>query len=169
MKIKQIVSGGQTGADRAALDIAMELGYEFGGWIPKGRLAEDGTIPLKYFSLKKCDSKGPVLRTELNVRDSDATLILLNGQLLGGSDYTEKVAVKLGKPIKHLDFSKYTIDEAVGEILEWLKTINGRVLNIAGPRQSEDSRIYSQVKEVLFKVLKSHVSNSVIINIEHAI
>lgn len=153
IRIKKIISGGQTGADRAALDIAIELGYNFGGWIPKGRIAEDGKIPLKYSSLIETKSIEPEIRTELNVRDSDATLIISNGKLTGGSDLTEKIAISLDRPVKHIDLSKYTIDEAVNECLEWINTIKGSILNIAGPRQSEDSKIYSEVRQVLLNVL----------------
>jgi hypothetical protein len=78
--IKKIVSGGQTGADRGALDAALECGIETGGWVPKGRLAEDGVIPEKYMGLKEAPSKEPAVRTTLNVRDSDATLIVSRGR-----------------------------------------------------------------------------------------
>lgn len=154
MKINQIVSGGQTGADRAALDVAIAIGYDYGGWIPKGRLAEDGKIPITYSSLKECDSESLEVRTELNVRDSDATLILSNGQLKGGSAFTRKIAVSSGKPFKHLDLNEHSVEEAVSNIKEWIGTISGSVLNIAGPRHSEGHQINSQVKVVLFKVLK---------------
>ena len=83
--LKKIVSGGQTGADRAALDIGMECGLEIVGWIPKGRLAEDGPIPLHYEELVETESSDPSRRTSLNVRDSDATLIVSHGPLSGGS------------------------------------------------------------------------------------
>ena len=84
----QIVSGGQTGADRAALDIALELGFESGGWVPLGRQAEDGKIPDRYPNLRETDSPLPAVRTELNVRDSDATLIVSHGTLVGGTALT---------------------------------------------------------------------------------
>lgn len=155
MKIKRIISGGQTGADRAALDVAIALGYDYGGWIPKGRLAEDGPIPVIYASLEECNSEDPEVRTGLNVLDSAATLILSNGKLTGGSDFTQKIAVKSGKPIKHLNLKERTINEAVNAIIAWLSTIPGGVLNIAGPRHSEDPEIYEQVKAVLLKVFKA--------------
>ena len=83
--LEKIVSGGQTGADRAALDFARANGLGIGGWVPRGRLAEDGLIPEDYLGLLEADSTDPAVRTALNVRDSDATLILSHGPLTGGS------------------------------------------------------------------------------------
>jgi len=86
--IRKIVSGGQTGADRAALDVALDLGITCGGWVPKGRLAEDGEIPVDYPNLVEAEDAEPNTRTALNIRDSDATLILSQGELHGGSMFT---------------------------------------------------------------------------------
>ena len=83
--IDKIVSGGQTGADRAALDVALELGLSTGGWIPRGRRAEDGAIPERYEELVESDSESYERRTELNVRDSDATVVFSFGPPTGGS------------------------------------------------------------------------------------
>jgi hypothetical protein len=155
MKIDKIVSGGQTGADRAALDVALELGIPYGGWIPRGRLAEDGRISATYAALVECDSPDPEVRTRLNVRDSDATLILSTGSLRGGSSYTREVALKLGKPIKHVTLDGPSMEEAVRKIGSWLSEVKGRVLNIAGPRHSEDPDIYDGVRTLLPKLLKA--------------
>mgnify|MGYP003793290687 CR=1 FL=1 len=89
--IKKIVSGGQTGVDRAALDVAMQLGIPVGGWCPRGRRAEDGRIPDSY-PLREASSVNYAKRTELNVRDSDGTLILSGGPLTGGTALTESLA-----------------------------------------------------------------------------
>ena len=90
-----IVSGGQTGVDRAAWAAAIELGLPIGGWVPKGRLAEDGEIPARYAGLREAESAEPAVRTALNVRDSDATLIFSHGPLTGGSRLTFDTAARL--------------------------------------------------------------------------
>ncbi|MFQ5587063.1 MAG: putative molybdenum carrier protein, partial [Thermodesulfobacteriota bacterium] len=97
MAIEMIVSGGQTGVDRAALDVALELGIRCGGWCPKGRLAEDGVIDSRYH-LDETGSKSYSQRTEWNVRDSDGTLILTVEEPTGGTALTIRAAEELGKP-----------------------------------------------------------------------
>nr|WP_305800882.1 putative molybdenum carrier protein [Thiolapillus sp.] len=92
----RIISGGQTGVDRAALDVALELGLRCGGWCPKGRLALDGPLDERY-PLKETESADYSVRTRLNVRDADATLILNCGELSGGTAYTLRVAEELGR------------------------------------------------------------------------
>jgi hypothetical protein len=151
--ITKIVSGGQTGADRAALDVALELGIACGGWVPKGRLAEDGRIPERYPNLVEADSPEEDDRTALNVRDSDATLIISRGPLTGGSAYTLETADRLGKPHKHVDLMRLTIREAVAEIRRWLEDVRPRVLNVAGPRASKDAGIHDRVCLVLRDLL----------------
>ena len=91
------MSGGQTGVDRAALDIALEGGIDCGGWCPRGRRAEDGVIPLCY-PLTECESKQYRVRTERNVLDSDATLIIKHGRLIGGSALTAQLANNINDP-----------------------------------------------------------------------
>ena len=92
-----IVSGGQTGVDRAALDVAIAIGIGHGGWCPAGRLSEDGTIPSRY-DLQETDSPEYPVRTEKNVIDSDATLLLYEGRLKGGTLLTRRICVRHGKP-----------------------------------------------------------------------
>ena len=155
------MSGGQTGADRAALDVGLALGFDVGGWVPLGRLAEDGVIPGNYPGLIEAATSDPSLRTRLNVRDSDATLILSHGVLAGGSKLTKETAAELGKPWKHVDLAASTSDAAIHEIQHWLAAVNPRVLNIAGPRASEDPHIYAAATIVLRGVFMSeglHVS-----------
>lgn len=149
MNLRRIVSGAQTGVDRAALDVALELKIPCGGWVPKGRLDELGTIPPMYPSLQEADSPEPELRTELNVRDSDATLIMTHGALFGGSEYTALKAIELGKPHLHLDLDAVGDDEAVDQIIAWVNKTNPYVLNVAGPRQSDDRKIYERSKAIL--------------------
>jgi hypothetical protein len=109
--LKKIISGGQTGADRAALDFAIKIKIPHGGFIPKGRLAEDGPLPSKY-NLKEMRTKSYPRRTEKNVVDSDGTLIVLRGRLTGGSQYTMDMALLHEKPWLHNDLTETSILEA---------------------------------------------------------
>ncbi|HSR12366.1 MAG TPA: putative molybdenum carrier protein, partial [Thermodesulfobacteriota bacterium] len=95
--VKKIISGGQTGVDRAALDVALELGIPAGGWCPKGRRAEDGRIP-DYYPLQEASSPEYPVRTQLNVEDSDGTLILYRNSPAGGTALTIRLAKRLKKP-----------------------------------------------------------------------
>ena len=138
----KIVSGGQTGVDRAALDAAIKLGIPHGGWIPRGRLAEDGVLPERY-ALRETASTVYAERTEKNVTDSDGTLIVSRGELTGGSAYTRAMAVKHGRPWLHIDLEQTTAFRAALETKAWIIAREVRVLNVAGPRASKDPRIYA--------------------------
>jgi len=151
MPVERIVSGGQTGVDRAALDLALELGIDAGGWIPKGRLAEDGPLPDRY-QMTETPRADTAQRTEWNVRDSDATLIIFNGKLAGGSAATAEIAARLARPCFHADIEKRTAAELVEEIATWLSAGNYKVLNVAGPRLSEDHVIYEKARAVLWPI-----------------
>lgn len=150
--VKKIISGGQTGADQAALDVAVELGIPHGGWIPKGRKTEDGVLSEKY-QLQEMSTVSYAKRTEKNMFDSDGTLIFSHGKLTGGSALTQKVAKQHKRPCLHVDLNRISASEAVGEIQSWLKQYNIEVLNMAGPRASEDPLIYEEVCEILRGVL----------------
>ena len=150
--LEKIVSGGQTGADRAALDSAIKHGIPHGGWVPKGRLAEDGPLADNY-DLKEMPSDSYPARTEQNVIDSDGTLIISNGPLTGGSDYTREMAKKHKKPRLHINLSHIKIHEAGATIMIWLTGNAVSVLNVAGPRASKDPHIYQQVLAVLEHVV----------------
>jgi hypothetical protein len=149
--IVKIISGGQTGADRAALDAAIRLGVPHGGWIPKGRLAEDGPLPESY-SLKETTSAVYAERTEKNVIDADGTLIIARGKLRGGTAYTREMAVKHGRPWLHVDLRQTPAFRAALAIREWIATQRIMVLNVAGPRASKDPRIYSDTLAMLESV-----------------
>ncbi len=155
MKILKIISGGQTGADRAAFDFALEHGIEIGGFVPKNRMAEDGEISAKYPNLLETRAKNPVRRTELNVKYSDATLIFSHGKLTGGSKKTLRLAEKYQRPFLHIDFDETNFADAVIKTEDWLEFIKCRELNVAGARASKDSKIYQKARlflERLFKV-----------------
>jgi hypothetical protein len=154
MKIRKVVSGGQSGVDRAAFDFALEAGIEIGGFVPKNHLAEDGKISAKYPNLTETETENPAERTELNVINSDATLILSHGKLLGGSQLTKEFAEKHHKPFLHVVFSAATVDEAIIEMASWLDSIECEALNIAGSRASEDREIYAKTKVFLEKLFQ---------------
>ena len=148
-KISRIISGAQTGADRAAFDFALENKIEIGGFVPKNRIAEDGRISEKYPNLQETESGNPSERTELNVKNSDATLILSNGAPVGGSLLTMEFAEKYKKPCLHVDLSILKMDESLDRTREWLDSIDCASLNVAGSRASEDAEIYNRTKEFL--------------------
>lgn len=147
--IKKIVSGGQTGVDRAALDIAIYRNIPHGGWCPLGRRAEDGIIDFAY-QLVETQSQDYSQRTEYNVRDSDGTLILSQGRLTGGTAFTAQIAKAIGRPCLILDLAAYIDYEAV---LTWLEQNNIQILNIAGPRESKHPGIYTRAKSALDRIL----------------
>jgi len=151
--ITKIVSGGQTGADRGAWDAAIACETPYGGWAPKGRLAEDGEIPARYAGLLETDDEAYETRTALNVRDSDATLILSHGALFGGSLYTAEKAAELDKPWLHADLFGGTEAEALATIRAWLGEVRPAVLNVAGPRASNDPAIYAKTKRIVTAIL----------------
>ena len=148
--IGKIVSGGQTGADRAALDWAIAQRIPHGGWCPAGRKAEDGAISSRY-QLKEMPCNGGYLkRTKSNVRDSDGTLILsLDVELTGGSLQTQVFADKLSKPCLHL-YPDMNWSVLLGE---WIAQNEIKVLNVAGPRASGASGIERFVTQVLDTIL----------------
>lgn len=153
-----IVSGGQTGVDRAALVAAMTFSIPFGGWIPKGRFAEDGMVPEGFYSLKELPEGGYRARTRANVRDSDATLILVDAlPLTGGTAFTAELAKSFGKPYKVVNL------DAAGaqrEIYDWMMSLEERPevrdtvkMNVAGPRESKVPGIFEKAKGMLIKIL----------------
>ena len=154
LRLERIVSGGQTGADQAALDVAMELGIPHGGWVPKGRKTESGPLPAQYL-LREMPTDSYAKRTEQNVMDSDGTLIISHGELSEGSDYTRMMAAKHGKPWIHIDADKQSIDVAVEMIRTWISGNEIETLNVAGPPMSKDPLIYATAKMILKAVLFS--------------
>jgi len=150
--IKKIISGGQTGADRAALDVAIKVGIPHGGWIPKGRKTEDGVLPDKY-QLQEMSTTSYSKRTEQNVLDSEGTLIVSHGKLNGGSALTRKLAGKHKRPCIHIDIDRLSIADAVETIKEWIAHNAIHILNVAGPRASKDPDIYNSTTKILETML----------------
>jgi hypothetical protein len=144
-----IVSGGQTGADRAALEFAIEHDIPHGGWCPRGRPAEDGAIPPR-FQLKETPSRKYAQRTEWNVRDSDATVVFSVAPTpAGGTALTLAVARRLGKPLLHLCRETASVAESAASLLALLEEHQVRRLNIAGPRASQEPDVATFVRDVL--------------------
>ena len=148
-RLSKIVTGGQTGADRAAWDAALEAGIAIGGFVPKGRLAEDGPIPDRYPGLIETNTTSSSERTRLNVVSSEGTLILSHGPPEGGAKLTNELAAQFNKPRLHIDLSAIGYGEAVIKITYWLDSGSIKVLNIAGPRASEDPKIYEATLSLL--------------------
>ena len=162
MLIEKIVSGGQTGVDRGAIEAALEAGFPYGGLIPKGRLAEDGIVPEKFDQMEVAPRKDYRFRTEWNVVHSDATLIISRGtwsydvrreELTGGTLRTKDFAVSHGKPRLVI----FTQD--IGKVVEWIAGLaaergRGIVLNVAGPRESKCPGIQASTKQFISTLLK---------------
>jgi len=146
--VNKIISGGQTGADRAALDVAIKLKISHGGWIPKGRLTENGRLDDKYH-LKETESANYNKRTEQNVIDSHGTLIIFHGKLTGGSEYTRDMVIHHGRPWLHIDLNKTESFQAAKQIKSWLAEHKIEVLNVAGPRASKNATIYQATVDIL--------------------
>ncbi len=154
-RIQKIVSGGQTGVDRAALDAALAAGVPIGGWCPRGRRAEDGPIPERY-PLTETPRRDYAERTEWNVRDSDATLVLVSGKggnmglgkAGGGTALTIQITEKLGRPCIAV-----TPETDPAALRSWLARHGAAVLNVAGPRESEAPGIYQRARTLLETLL----------------
>jgi len=153
MMIQKIISGGQTGADIAAIDAAIASGINYGGWLPKGRKTEDGPLDTRYKNFLEHPSGSYPKRTERNVKDSDATLIFTRGKLKGGSKLTADFAESWGKPYLHIDLNLADIEKVVFCIKTWITEKKVDVLNVAGTRASKDVDIYNDVFLILKNVL----------------
>jgi hypothetical protein len=147
--VSKIISGGQSGVDRAALDWALQRGIPCGGWCPRGRRAEDGAIDPRY-PLSETPGSGYPQRTERNVRDTDGTLILLAGELEGGTRFTRDCARRLRRPWWLADLDE---DLDVAGFRDWLRRCRVRVLNVAGPRESKSPGIGRRVGLALSRLL----------------
>ena len=132
----KIVSGGQTGVDRAALDVALKHGIECGGWCPAGRLDEFGRIPDQY-PVRELQAGGFAERTLQNVKDSDGTVIIYPGRRSGGTEQTVRFCVELQRPYQLIDASKLSAEDAARLIADFVLKNKIKILNVAGPRQSE--------------------------------
>lgn len=151
--ITKIISSGQTGADLAALDVALANNIPHGGWIPKGRLTENGPLDEKY-QLQETETDHSSARTEKNILESNGTLILSHGPLTGGAALSSKLAQKLCKPLLHLDMHEVSMNYAVRLLKIWLQGSGVQVLNVTSCRASKDPKIYDVTVALLTKVLQ---------------
>ena len=142
--------------DRAALDAALDRGLPIGGWVPRGRLAEDGQVPARYGQLREAESPEYATRTRLNVQDTDATLVLRIGPATGGTLETMETARGLGRPLLEIDLGVTDPAEAKRNVIEWLEGLftarSSLRLNVAGPRASQAPGSYARAKAVLERV-----------------
>jgi hypothetical protein len=146
--VSKIISGGQTGADRAALDFAIERGIPHGGWCPAGRLAEDGPIP-DHYRLTETPGSDSAQRTEWNVRDSDGTVVFSIGETLkGGSKLTLEFASRYGKPVLHIS-RELNEQTAATKLAAFVVEHTIKTLNAAGPRASEEPEVALFVLQTL--------------------
>jgi len=146
--VEKIISGGQTGVDRAALDFALERNIQCGGWCPKGRLAEDGRIDSKY-PLAETKTSLYAERTRLNVKDGDGTLIIFSDEMGNGTIFTAEYARQIKKPLLIIKTGDHDLKTT---IWQWIEKHKIKVLNIAGPRESISPGIYLKTLEILKKV-----------------
>ena len=153
----RIISGGQTGVDRAGLTAAMTYCIPIGGWLPKGRFAEDGVVPEDFYDMQECEG-GYRERTRANVRSAHATLILSDRfPITGGTAYTAELAKEMGWPYKIVN---HDADDAAGQIRDWMlsledsldKELKEIILNVAGPRESVSPGVFAKTEAILIDV-----------------
>lgn len=148
----RIISGGQTGVDRAALDAALMAGVDCGGVCPLGRRAEDGTIPQSY-PLEENHTPDYPARTERNLRESDATLIIYDSELTGGTKLTAGLCRKFNRPHLLIDAQASTITNSLETLRDFCATHQVKTLNVAGPRQSEHPHLYDYTRDLVAQLI----------------
>lgn len=149
--LKKIISGGQTGADRAALDAALATGFPAGGSCPAGRMAEDGPIAAPYPLIEIAG--GYLERTQRNVEDADGTVVFYHRDLQGGSKQTVAFCIEIGKPYQLIEIASLQIAHAAEQVLAFIDEFAIQVLNVAGPRHSDCPAMYPYVKAVIERVI----------------
>lgn len=157
--LKKIISGGQVGADQAALDAAIKFNFPHGGWIQKGRKTQMGILPDKY-ELNEMPVAGFKEKIEQNVIDSDGTVIISHGSLAGGADYSKEIAKKHNRPCIHIDLNETDVFMASPKINSWIIENDVEVLNVTGSKASEDSDIYRNTMFI--------IENVILLNLVHA-
>jgi hypothetical protein len=147
-----IISGGQTGVDRGALDAALAAGVGCGGWCPAGRRAEDGPIPADY-PLEETREADYLARTRRNVEDSDATLLIHSGDLEGGTALTLNICRELGRPHLVVNAAAEPLVDAVDRLGAFIREHGVQTLNVAGPRASKWPEAAETARDLVRRVL----------------
>lgn len=155
MSLKKIISGGQTGADIAGIDAAIENGMLYGGWLPKGRKTENGPLDSRYTNMTEMPVGRYLERTERNVKDSDGTVIFTHGKVPGGWSLLNEYATKHNKPLLHLDLDIFSEPAAVETILNWIHQHDIQTLNVGGSQASKDEYIYDDVHSIIKNISKA--------------
>lgn len=153
MALRKIISGGQTGADRGALDAALEAGFPCGGWCPEGRKAEDGQLHARY-PLEVLPGAGYRKRTIRNIQDSDGTAILCFGSPVGGSALTQAQTNRLGKPLLLIDGLQLDPPRAGEQLVAFVHRFGIETLNVAGPSEGRSPGAYAYAQAVLGALLR---------------
>jgi hypothetical protein len=156
LSIRRVISGGQTGVDRGALDAALEARFPCGGWCPSGRLAEDGPIDARY-PVVEMEQGGYEQRTRQNVLDSDGTAIIYFGELSGGTEFTLSQCMLQKKPYTLIDAAEISETSATELIVEFVRTHSVETLNVAGPRQSSAPEAHNYARRVIAGVISQGV------------
>lgn len=151
--INKIISSGQTGAGQAALDVAIELGIQHGGWIPKGRRAPNGKLSNRY-NLQETRSIGYAQYIELNILDSDGTLLLTHRKATRGSAFIQQMSKKHNRPCLRIDLNEINEAKAVQIISAWIEARKMKTLNVAGLRGDNDAENYEATKRILMTVFR---------------
>ncbi len=154
VRLRQIVSGGQTGAHRGGLEAAIALGIPHGGWCPKDRRAEDGRIPAR-FRLRETPSPDYETRTERNVAGSDGTVVFSVGRPAGGTALTARIARRIGKPLLRIDLARSDEIRASERLRGWIEERNIAVLNVAGPRESRTPGLEEAVRSIVQRAFEA--------------
>ena len=150
---QKIISGGQTGVDRGALDACLEHSFDCGGWCPNGRMAEDGAIDEKY-PLHETEEKEYGARTIKNVEDADGTLIIAPANITGGTLFTYEIAKKNIKPVLHITPVPADNSLKLSSIVDWLISNSIKTLNVAGPRESQWPGAYTKSRQLVGELLR---------------
>jgi Circularly permutated YpsA SLOG family len=153
VKALKIISGGQTGVDRAALDVALRHGIKCCGWCPAGRLDEFGKIP-DHYPIQELQGGGFTERTLQNVKDSDGTVVIYAVELRGGTEQTVRCCVDLKRPHQLIDASRVGTEDAAELIADFVRKNKIDILNVAGPRQSEWPEGYAYASRALSAFLE---------------
>lgn len=158
--LTRVISGGQTGADRGALDAALAAGFPIGGWCPAGRKAEDGTIPERY-PLQEIAGDSYADRTLRNVESADGTVIFFDSEPAGGTELTLTQSIRRQKPYQLIDVKNVDVESAVELVAEFVTSTRISVLNVAGPRDSECPVVYQYVHDAMSLLLQSEKGEAI--------